>query len=117
MRHYEIVIIVHPNQSAKMSDILAKYKNTITKDGGTVHRLEDWGRRILAYPINKAYKGHYALMNIECSQDVLDTLNYNFRFNDVILRNLVISTKEAITEKSAILKQMEADKEIEKKQG
>lgn len=117
MRHYEIVIIVHPNQSGKMNDILKKYQNTITKDGGIVHRLEDWGRKALAYPINKVYKAHYALMNIECSQAVLDKLNYNFRFNDVILRNLVVSMKDKVTQPSAMLVQMEKDREKDKKRG
>ena len=117
MRHYEIVIIVHPNQSGKMFDILNKYKDMITKDGGQIHRLEDWGRKVLAYPINKAYKGHYALMNIECSQEALDKLNYNFRFNDVILRNLVVAMKDKVTQPSAMLMQMEKNKEKEKKKG
>lgn len=107
MRHYEIVIIVHPNQSAKMPDILGKYQEMIIENGGKVHRLEDWGRQMLAYPINKVYKGHYALMNIECPKSVLNKLNYNFRFNDIIIRNLVITKKRAITKKSIMMSKKE----------
>ncbi len=109
MRHYEIVIIVHINQSAHIQDILKKYSDLITKGNGVVHRMEDWGRRKLAYPINKLYKGHYALFNIECSQEILDKLNYNFRFNDNIIRSLITSCKEKITKPSIIMLKKEQD--------
>ena len=109
MRHYEITLIVHPDQSSQVLTMIEKYKELITSSGGIVHRNEDWGRKHLAYPINKIYKAHYLMMNIECNKDTLDKLNYNFRFNDAILRNLIISKSEAITEPSIML--MEADKE------
>jgi len=109
MRHYEITLIVHPDQSSQVTTMIDKYKELITSGGGIVHRDEDWGRKHLAYPINKIYKAHYLMMNIECDKGTLDKLNYNFRFNDAILRNLIISKSEAITEPSIML--MEADKE------
>jgi len=109
MRHYEVTLIVHPDQSSQVATMTEKYKELITSGGGIVHRDEDWGRKHLAYPINKIYKAHYLMMNIECDKDTLDKLNYNFRFNDAILRNLIISKSEAITEPSIML--MEADKE------
>ena len=90
MRHYEITLIVHPDQSAQVTTMIEKYKELITSGGCIVHRNEDWGRKHLAYPINKIYKAHYLMMNIECDKDTLDKLNYNFRFNDAILRNLII---------------------------
>ena len=100
MRHYEIVILVHPDQSEQVPAMIERYTNSITESGGQVHRLEDWGRRHMAYPINKIHKAHYVLMNIECSNEVLDELSHNFRFNDAIIRDLVIRQKEAITEES-----------------
>jgi small subunit ribosomal protein S6 len=103
MRHYEIVLIVHPDQSKNIDSVVDRYKQMIEEDGGVVHRFEDWGRRHLAYPIQKIYKAHYLLFNVEVSQKTLDDLNYNFRFNDTILRNLVVSRKVAITEKSQML--------------
>ena len=109
MRHYEITLIVHPDQSSQVATMIDKYKELITSGGGIVHRDEDWGRKHLAYPINKIYKAHYLMMNIECDKDTLDKLNYNFRFNDAILRNLIISKSEAITEPSIMI--MEAEKE------
>lgn len=115
MRHYEIVIIVHQNQSTQMPDILKKYKDLITEGNGIVHRLEDWGRRHPAYPINKQYRCHYALFNIECSKDVLDKLNYNFRFNDNILRSLITAKKDKITTPSIMMqKSNKDDKKINK---
>ena len=117
MRHYEIVIIVHPNQSAQMPEILKKYQDIVTGDGGVVHRLEDWGRKQLAYSIHKVYKAHYALFNIECSKGVLDKLSHNFRFNDIILRNLIIKRKEKITEDSVVKKQQEAQNKTQKTKG
>jgi len=102
MRHYEIVFLVHPDQSEQVPGMVERYSNLITNGEGTIHRLEDWGRRHLAYPINKIHKAHYILMNIECNNEVLEELSHNFRFNDAIIRDLVIRRKEAITEESAI---------------
>jgi len=104
MRHYEIVFLVHPDQSEQVPAMIERYTNLVKNNGGKVHRLEDWGRRQLAYPINKLHKAHYVLMNIECGQDVLKELTDTFRFNDAILRNLVINCKQAITEPSPLLK-------------
>ena len=115
MRHYEVTLIVHPDQSSQVTTMIEKYKELITTGGGIVHREEDWGRKHLAYPINKIYKAHYLMMNIECDKDTLDKLNYNFRFNDAILRNLIISRPEAITEPSIMV--MEAEKDKVKDQG
>ena len=100
MRHYEIVFMVHPDQSEQVPAMIERYTSVITEDGGKVHRLEDWGRRLLAYPINKIHKAHYVLMNIECSQAVLDELTHNFRFNDAIIRDLILRRDEAVTEMS-----------------
>ncbi|WP_452600464.1 30S ribosomal protein S6 [Rhodanobacter aciditrophus] len=102
MRHYEIVFLVHPDQSEQVPAMIERYTNLITEDGGQVHRLEDWGRRQLAYPINKIHKAHYVLMNIEASEGVMAELNDTFRYNDAIIRNLVIRRKEAVTEVSPI---------------
>jgi small subunit ribosomal protein S6 len=102
MRHYEIVFLVHPDQSEQVPGMVERYSNLITNGGGQIHRQEDWGRRHLAYPINKIHKAHYILMNIECDGDVLDELAHNFRFNDAIIRDLVVRRKEAITEESPI---------------
>ena len=110
MRHYEVTLIVHPDQSSQVTTMIEKYKELITTGGGIVHREEDWGRKHLAYPINKIYKAHYLMMNIECDKDTLDKLNYNFRFNDAILRNLIISRPEAITEPSIMVREAEKDK-------
>lgn len=110
MRHYEITLIVHPDQSTQVEMMMDKYKAMIVSGGGKIHREEDWGRKHLAYPINKIYKAHYLMLNIECNQDTLDKLNYNFRFNDAILRNLIISRKEAITEPSVMIKEKDSDK-------
>lgn len=102
MRHYEIVFLVHPDQSEQVPGMVERYSSLITSNGGQVHRLEDWGRRHLAYPINKIHKAHYILMNIECSNEVLEELSHNFRFNDAIIRDLVVRRKEAVTEDSPI---------------
>ena len=102
MRHYEIVFMVHPNQSEQVSAMVERYTNVITAAEGTVHRMEDWGRRQLAYPINNAHKAHYILMNIECNQATLDELDNMFRYNDAVLRNMVIRRKTAITDVSPI---------------
>ena len=110
MRHYEIVFLVHPDQSEQVSGMVERYSASVTAGNGTVHRLEDWGRRQLAYPINKIHKAHYILMNIECGQDVLDELNSTFRYNDAVLRSMVIRRDEAITAESPIMKQENAEK-------
>ena len=103
MRHYEIVVLVHPDQSEQVPAMVERYTRTITDNGGQVHRLEDWGRRQLAYPINKIHKAHYVLMNIECGNETLDELTENFRYNDAVIRNMVIRRDEAITEASIML--------------
>ncbi|MCF7981852.1 MAG: 30S ribosomal protein S6 [Pseudomonadales bacterium] len=97
MRHYEVVFLVHPDQSDQVSAMIDRYTTIVKDSGGQVHRLEDWGRRQLAYPINKIHKAHYVLMNIECDTEALNELNYSFRFNDAVIRNLVITCKEAVT--------------------
>ena len=104
MRHYEIVFLVNPSQSEQVPGMIERYTTSIKNDGGEVHRLENWGRRQLAYPINKIYKAHYVLMNVECSQAVADELTTNFRYNDAVLRHLIIRTDEPITEESPIAK-------------
>ena len=104
MRHYEIVFLVHPDQSEQVPGMVERYSNLITEGGGNIHRVEDWGRRQLAYPINKIHKAHYVLMNIECNQDVLEEINTAFRFNDAVIRNLVMTRKGADTEDSPIMK-------------
>ncbi|KAF3981682.1 MAG: 30S ribosomal protein S6 [Methylococcales symbiont of Hymedesmia sp. n. MRB-2018] len=102
MRHYEIVFLVHPDQSSQVQAMMDRYKATIEDAGGKIHRLEDWGRRHLAYPIKKIHKAHYVLMNVECDQATLDELESGFRFNDAILRSMTIAKKEAITTISLI---------------
>jgi small subunit ribosomal protein S6 len=111
MRHYEIVFLVHPDQSEQVPAMIERYRATIEGDGGKIHRLEDWGRRQLAYPIQKLHKAHYVLMNIECSTPVLEELNSSFRFNDAVIRNLVISRKEAVTEPSPLAKKPDEKRE------
>ena len=104
MRHYEIVFLVHPDQSEQVPAMIERYKGIIAADGGRVHRLEDWGRRQLAYPIAKVHKAHYVLMNIECDQKAINELTGAFRFSDAVLRHLVVSMNEAITEPSPMAK-------------
>ncbi|MDP4599258.1 MAG: 30S ribosomal protein S6 [Pseudomonadales bacterium] len=104
MRHYEIVFLVHPDQSEQVPGMVERYSSLIKDGGGQVHRVEDWGRRQLAYPINKIHKAHYALMNVECGQDVLEEINTAFRFNDAVLRNLIMSRKGPVTGDSPIMK-------------
>ena len=105
MRHYEVVFLVHPDQSEQVPGMIDRYRNMIESNGGKIHRQEDWGRRQLAYPINKIYKAHYVLMNIECGQDVRDELESAFRFNDAVIRNLIMKRDEAITEMSVLAKE------------
>jgi small subunit ribosomal protein S6 len=104
MRHYEVVFLVHPDQSEQVPAMIERYRGTIEGDGGAIHRLEDWGRRQLAYPIQKLHKAHYVLMNIECTTAALEELNSAFRFNDAVIRSMVISRKEAVTEPSLLAK-------------
>ena len=104
MRHYEIVFVVHPDQSDHVPAMVERYTQMITETGGKIHRQEDWGRRQLAYPINKIHKAHYILLNVECGQEVLDEIVTLFRYNDAILRNLVIKMDGPVTEESLILK-------------
>ncbi|MBK6511597.1 MAG: 30S ribosomal protein S6 [Haliea sp.] len=107
MRHYEIVFMVHPDQSEQVPGMIERYTAAIQKDGGQVHRLEDWGRRQLAYPINKIHKAHYVLMNVEASNDAMEELTTTFRYNDAVIRNLVIRRDEPVTEESFIMKSKE----------
>ena len=104
MRHYEIVFMVHPDQSEQVPGMIERYTGSVKEAGGQVHRLEDWGRRQLAYPINKLHKAHYVLMNVEAPQEVIDELETTFRYNDAILRNVIIRTKHAVTEASPMVK-------------
>ena len=104
MRHYEIVFLVHPDQSEQVPGMVERYTQAIEKDGGKVHRLEDWGRRQLAYPINKIHEAHYVLINAEASAEAVEELTTNFRYNDAVLRNLIIRCDEAVTEESPIMK-------------
>ncbi|KRO93608.1 MAG: 30S ribosomal protein S6 [Proteobacteria bacterium] len=104
MRHYEIVFLVHPDQSEQVPGMVERYTASVVAGNGTVHRTEDWGRRQLAYPINKIHKAHYILMNVECGQDVLDELNSTFRYNDAVIRSMVIRRKDAVTGESPIMK-------------
>lgn len=104
MRHYEVVFLVHPDQSEQVPGMIDRYTQLMNESGGQIHRMEDWGRRQLAYPINKIHKAHYVLMNVECGGEALEELTTLFRYNDAVLRNLVIKTKAPVTEESLILK-------------
>ena len=105
MRHYEIVFIVHPDQSEQVGAMVERYKTLITEAGGKIHRLEDWGRRQLAYPINKLHKAHYVLMNIECTPETVEEIETAFRFNDAVLRHLTIKMNHAETAASPMMKE------------
>jgi small subunit ribosomal protein S6 len=104
MRHYEVVFMVHPDQSEQVPAMIERYKSLIENDGGKIHRLEDWGRRQLAYPIENLVKAHYVLMNIECGQKALAELTDGFRYNDAVLRHILLKCEEAVTEQSLIMK-------------
>lgn len=108
MRHYEIVFIVHPDQSEQVPAMIERYKSLVTGQGGQIHRLEDWGRRQLAYPINKIHKAHYVLMNIECGSETVAEIENGFKFNDAILRHLTIKMKKAVTTPSPMMKEEKA---------
>ena len=103
MRHYEIVFIVHPDQSEQVPAMVERYKGVIATRNGTVHRLEDWGRRQLAYPIQKVHKAHYVLMNIECDNETLKELEHSFKFSDAVLRHLIVKMDKAITTPSPMV--------------
>jgi small subunit ribosomal protein S6 len=104
MRHYEIVFIVHPDQSEQVPAMIERYRTQVTTRNGKIHRLEDWGRRQMAYPIQKVHKAHYVLMNIECDQETLDELEHGFKFNDAVLRHLTVRMDEAVTAPSPMMK-------------
>ena len=105
MRHYEIVFIVHPDQSEQVPGMVERYRSTVLAKGGKMHRLEDWGRRQMAYPIQKMHKAHYVLMNIECNNETLEELEHAFKFNDAVLRHLAVRMTEAMTAPSPMLKE------------
>ena len=107
MRHYEVVFLVHPSQSEQVPAMVERYRSNLEKRGGTIHRLEDWGRRQLSYPINKVHKAHYVLMNVECDREALDELESAFRFNDAVLRNLIVRRDDAVTDASPLVKSAE----------
>ena len=109
MRHYEVVFMVHPDQSEQVPAMLERYRSMIEGTGGRIHRAEDWGRRQLTFPINKIHKAHYALMNIECGQEALNELETAFRFNDAVIRSLTLSRKSAVTGPSPMLKEKEEE--------
>lgn len=113
MRHYEIVFLVHPDQSEQVPAMIERYRSMIESNQGSIHRLEDWGRRQLAYPINKIHKAHYVLMNIECDQATLQQINNAFRFNDAVIRDLIFRRDAAITEPSLLAKSKEQEQERE----
>ena len=104
MRHYEIVFLVHPDQSEQVPGMIERYSNLITQGGGLIHRTEDWGRRQLTYPINKIHKAHYVLFNVECDPQILEEIETAFKFNDAVLRNLIMKRKKADTEESPLMK-------------
>ncbi|MFV1985105.1 MAG: 30S ribosomal protein S6 [Thiohalomonadales bacterium] len=114
MRHYEIVFLVHPDQSEQVDGMVERYRSTIESANGKIHRFEDWGRRQLAYPIQKIHKAHYILMNIECTQDTMDEIVGAFRFNDAVIRHMVIRQKAAITEASFLIKKDEKEERYDR---
>ena len=114
MRHYEIVFMVHPDQSEQVPGMIQRYTDLITGAEGQINRLEDWGRRQLAYPINKLHKAHYVLLNVEAPQSVIDELETSFRYNDVVIRNMIMRTKGAVTEASAMAAAKEDRREVKK---
>lgn len=109
MRHYEIVLLIHPDQSEQVPAMLERYKGMVTEGGGQIHRLEDWGRRQLAYPINKLTKAHYICLNIEADKPIMDELEHAFRFNDAVLRHLTVLRRTADTGASPMMKSVERE--------
>ena len=116
MRHYEVVFIVHPDQSEQVPAMIERYRALVTSSNGAIHRLEDWGRRQLAYPIQKIHKAHYVLMNIECGQEVLAELEHAFKFNDAVLRHLIVATKEAVSAPSPMMKEEKSKSVLHKEE-
>ena len=114
MRHYEIIFMVHPEQSEQVPSMIERYSEIVTKAEGKIHRLEDWGRRQLAYPINKLHKAHYVLLNIEAPQAVIDELETSFRYNDIVIRNMIMRTKNAVTEVSPMAVVKDDRREVKK---
>lgn len=114
MRHYEIVFMVHPDQSDQVPAMIERYRGLIEGNGGSIHRLEDWGRRQLAYPINKLIKAHYVLMNVECAPTDIEELESMFRFNDAVIRNMVLSRDEPVAEQSPLAKSQDEERERER---
>jgi small subunit ribosomal protein S6 len=108
MRHYEVVFIVHPDQSEQVPAMVERYRTMVASQGGRIHRLEDWGRRQLAYPIAKVHKAHYVLMNIECGNETLNELEHAFKFNDAVLRHLIVAMREAVVTPSPMMKEEKA---------
>jgi small subunit ribosomal protein S6 len=108
MKHYEVVFLVHPDQSEQVPAMIERYTNVVTQRKGTIHRTEDWGRRQLAYPIDKLLKAHYVLMNIECDKETVSELENAFRFNDAVIRNLILSAKRAVKDPSPLLKEKDS---------
>jgi small subunit ribosomal protein S6 len=115
MRHYEIVFMVHPDQSEQVPGMIERYTGIITNDGGNIHRMEDWGRRQLAYPIEKLHKAHYVLINAEASSEAIEELETAFRFNDIVLRNLVMRTKGPVAEQSPMAKEERREERPERR--
>jgi len=113
MRHYEIVFLVHPDQSEQVPAMIERYRSLIESTGGVIHRLEDWGRRLLAFPINKVHKAHYVLMNIECNNEVLKQLHDAFRYNDAVIRDLIIKRSKAVIEPSPLVRSKEEEEQNE----
>lgn len=113
LRHYEVVFLVHPDQSEQVPAMIERYSNLVTQRKGKVHRLEDWGRRPLAYPINKIMKAHYVLMNVECDQAAIDEISGAFRYNDAVIRNVILRTDHAITDPSPISKEKDGRSDLE----
>jgi small subunit ribosomal protein S6 len=107
MQHYEVIFLVHPDQSEQVPGMIERYSNIVTQRKGKVHRLEDWGRRQLAYPIDKILKAHYILLNLECDQETVNELNSAFRYNDAVIRHLILNVDKAVTEPSPLLKERE----------
>ena len=116
MRHYELVFIVHPDQSEQVPGMVERYRAIVTTKGGTIHRLEDWGRRQLAYPIQKIHKAHYVMMNIECDGETLNELEHSFKFNDAVLRHLTVSKSKAETTPSVMMKVVEREESRKERQ-
>ena len=117
MRHYEVVFMVHPDQSDQVQAMVDRYRTMIEEDGGKIHRLEDWGRRQLAYPVNKIHKAHYVLMNIECSQPVLERIQSAFRFNHAVIRNLIIQRDGPETEPSPLIRSRDEPRDERESRG